>query len=105
MHGPSTLPELPCRRTLQGAPPETTPGGVINAMFELSERVINCNGDKSSDKSEESSVGNHLHAAINYVQGSDGSRLVRRFCFVKNLYFGDTTKIAAERVGASRHTR
>ena len=45
-----------------------------------------------------------LDRAINEAQKTDETRLVRRLCFVKNLYLGDTTKLAARRVGVSRHT-
>jgi transposase len=45
-----------------------------------------------------------LDTAIDDAQKADETRLVRRLCFIKNLYFGDSTKIAAQRVGASRHT-
>jgi len=44
-----------------------------------------------------------LDKAINEAQKADETRLVRRLCFVKNLYFDDSTKTAAQRVGASRH--
>ncbi|MDJ1433816.1 IS630 family transposase [Halostagnicola sp. A-GB9-2] len=45
-----------------------------------------------------------LDSAINEAQKADETRLVRRLCFIKNLYFGDATKVAAQRVGVSRHT-
>ena len=45
-----------------------------------------------------------LDAAINEAQKADETRLVRRLCFIKNLYVGDTTKLAARRVGVSRQT-
>ena len=45
-----------------------------------------------------------LGEAINEAQKADETRLVRRLCFVKNLYLGDTTSMAARRVGVSRHT-
>ncbi len=45
-----------------------------------------------------------LDEAINEAQKADETRLVRRLCFVKNIHFGDTTKMAARRVGVSRHT-
>jgi len=48
--------------------------------------------------------GEQLDTAINDAQKADETRLVRRLCFIKNLYFGDSTKIAAQRVGVSRFT-
>jgi len=45
-----------------------------------------------------------LDSAINQGQKADETRLVRRLCFIKNLYFGDSSKIAAQRVGVSRFT-
>ena len=45
-----------------------------------------------------------LDTAINDAQKADETRLVRRLCFIKNLYFGDSTKIATQRVGVSRFT-
>jgi transposase len=45
-----------------------------------------------------------LDLAIDEAQKADETRLVRRLCFIKNLYFDDTTKTAARRVGGSRHT-
>ena len=43
-----------------------------------------------------------LDEAINEAQKADETRLVRRLCFIKNVYFGDTDKIAARRVGVSQ---
>ena len=40
-----------------------------------------------------------LDKAINEAQKVVETRLVRRLCFVKNLYFDDSTKTAARRVG------
>ena len=48
--------------------------------------------------------GEQLDTAINDAQKTDETRLVRRLCFIKNLYFGDSTKIAAQRVGVCRFT-
>ena len=45
-----------------------------------------------------------LDEAINEAQKADETRLVRRLCFIKNVYFGDTDKIAARRVGVSQPT-
>ena len=45
-----------------------------------------------------------LDTVIDDAQKADETRLVRRLCFIKNLYFGDSTKIAAQRVGVSRHS-
>jgi len=45
-----------------------------------------------------------LDTAIDDAQKADETRLVRRLCFIRNLYFGDSTKIAAQRVGVSRHS-
>ena len=42
-----------------------------------------------------------LDIAINEAQKADEARLVRRLCFVKNLYAGDVLKEAARRVGVS----
>jgi len=45
-----------------------------------------------------------LDIALSEAQKADETRLVRRLCFVKNLYLGDSTQIAARRVGVSRRT-
>ena len=45
-----------------------------------------------------------LERAINEAQKADETRLVRRLCFVKNLYAGDTLKEAGRRVGVSQPT-
>ncbi|WP_162354526.1 helix-turn-helix domain-containing protein, partial [Natrialba swarupiae] len=45
-----------------------------------------------------------LDEAINEAQKADETRLVRRLCFIKNVSFGDTDKMAARRVGASQPT-
>jgi transposase len=47
---------------------------------------------------------NQLDAAIDDVQKADETRLVRRLCFVKNVYLGDTNRMAARRVGVSHPT-
>ena len=43
-----------------------------------------------------------LDTAINDAQKVDEARLVRRLCFVKNLYAGDVLEEAARRVGVSQ---
>lgn len=43
-----------------------------------------------------------LDRAINEAQKADEARLVRRLCFVKNLYAGDVLEEAARRVGVSQ---
>ena len=43
-----------------------------------------------------------LNMAINEAQKADEARLVRRLCFVKNLYAGDVLEEAARRVGVSQ---
>lgn len=43
-----------------------------------------------------------LDTAINEAQKADEARLVRRLCFVKNLYAGDVLEEAASRVGVSQ---
>ena len=45
-----------------------------------------------------------LDEALNEAQKADETRLVRRLCFMKNLYADDSTKTAAQRVGVSRFT-
>ena len=45
-----------------------------------------------------------LGQAIEDAQSADETRLVRRLCFIKNLYQGDTRKQAGRRVGISRST-
>lgn len=45
-----------------------------------------------------------LDEALNEAQKADETRLVRRLCFMENLYAGDSTRIAARRVGVSRFT-
>ena len=45
-----------------------------------------------------------IDAAIDAAQRSGDARLVRRLCFVKNLYAGDTLTEAATRVGVSQPT-
>ncbi|QSG07558.1 Transposase [Halapricum desulfuricans] len=45
-----------------------------------------------------------LEQAIEDAQSADETRLVRRLCFIKNLYQGDTRKQAGRRVGISRST-
>ena len=45
-----------------------------------------------------------LDQAIQEAQKADETRLVRRLCFIKNLYQGDTRKQAGRRVGISRST-
>jgi hypothetical protein len=43
-----------------------------------------------------------LDMAINDAQKADEAQLVRRLCFVKNLYVGDVLEEAARRVGVSQ---
>ena len=43
-----------------------------------------------------------LDAVINEAQKADEPSLVRRLCFVKNLYAGDVLEEAARRVGVSQ---
>ena len=45
-----------------------------------------------------------LDHAIEEAQKADETRLVRRLCFIKNLYQGDTRMEAGDRVGISRST-
>ncbi|MGM0398081.1 MAG: helix-turn-helix domain-containing protein [Halobacteriota archaeon] len=45
-----------------------------------------------------------IDAAIDAAQHSGDAHLVRRLCFVKNLYAGDTLSEAAARVGISQPT-
>ena len=45
-----------------------------------------------------------LDAAINDAQQAGEARLVRRLCFVKNLYAGDVLEDAASRTGVSQAT-
>ena len=45
-----------------------------------------------------------LDDAINDAQKADETRLVRRLCFIKNVFFGDTDEMAARRVGVSQPT-
>jgi len=45
-----------------------------------------------------------LEQAIKDAQKADETRLVRRLCFIKNLYQGDTREQAGRRVGISRST-
>lgn len=45
-----------------------------------------------------------LEQAIEDAQKADETRLVRRLCYVKNLYAGDTREQAGNRVGISRAT-
>ena len=45
-----------------------------------------------------------LDKAIDDAQKADETRLVRRLCFVKNVFLGDTDEMAARRVGASQPT-
>ena len=45
-----------------------------------------------------------LDQAVEDTQKADETRLVRRLCFVKNLYHGDTRMEAGDRVGISRST-
>jgi transposase len=48
--------------------------------------------------------GGELDQAIEDAQKADKTRLVRRLCYVKNLYHGDTREEAGDRVGISRST-
>jgi putative transposase len=48
--------------------------------------------------------GGELDHAIAVAQKADETRLVRRLCYVKNLYHGNTRKEAGDRVGISRAT-
>ncbi|GAA0478819.1 helix-turn-helix domain-containing protein [Halococcus dombrowskii] len=48
--------------------------------------------------------GGELDQAIADAQKSDETRLVRRLCYVKNLYYGDTREEAGDHVGISRST-
>lgn len=48
--------------------------------------------------------GDELCRAIADAQRPDETRLVRRLCYVKNLYAGDTRDGAGDRVGISRST-
>ncbi|RQG87852.1 helix-turn-helix domain-containing protein [Natrarchaeobius halalkaliphilus] len=45
-----------------------------------------------------------LDQAVEAAQKADETRLVRRLCFIKNLYQGDTREQAGRRVGISRST-
>ena len=45
-----------------------------------------------------------LDQAVAAAQKADDTRLVRRLCYVKNLYAGDTREQAGTRVGISRST-
>ena len=45
-----------------------------------------------------------LEQAITDAQNADETRLVRRLCYIANLYQGDTRKEAGKRVGISRST-
>ncbi|GCF14482.1 hypothetical protein Harman_24170 [Haloarcula mannanilytica] len=45
-----------------------------------------------------------LDRAINEAQAADETRLVRRLCFVKNLYQGKTQQQAGNTVGVSQPT-
>jgi transposase len=45
-----------------------------------------------------------LDKAIDDAQKADETRLVRRLCFIKNVFLGDTDEMAARRVGASQPT-
>jgi transposase len=45
-----------------------------------------------------------LDQAIEEAQKGDETRLVRRLCFIKNVFFGDTDEMAARRVGVSQPT-
>ncbi|MDQ2052617.1 IS630 family transposase [Natronolimnohabitans sp. A-GB9] len=45
-----------------------------------------------------------LDQAIESAQEADETRLVRRLCYIKNLYLGDTREQAGRRVGISRST-
>jgi len=45
-----------------------------------------------------------LDYAITDAQKADETSLVRRLCYVKNLYQGDTREEAGKRVGISRST-
>ena len=49
-------------------------------------------------------VESELDQAIVDAQTDDESLLVRRLCFIKNLYYGDTREQAGRRVGISRST-
>ncbi len=49
-------------------------------------------------------TGGELDQAIADAQKADETRLVRRLCYVKNLYVGDTREEAGDRVGISRST-
>ena len=44
--------------------------------------------------------GDELDQAIVDAQQADETRLVRRLCYVKNLYAGDTREEAGDRVGS-----
>lgn len=45
-----------------------------------------------------------LEQALTDAQKADETRLVRRLCYIKNLYQGDTREEAGKRVGISRST-
>lgn len=45
-----------------------------------------------------------LRSAINDAQSAGKARLIRRLCFVRNLYAGDSISEAADRVGVSQPT-
>ncbi|RLM83483.1 IS630 family transposase [Halobellus sp. Atlit-38R] len=45
-----------------------------------------------------------LEQAITDAQKADETRLVRRLCYIRNLYQGDTREEAGKRVGISRST-
>lgn len=59
------------------------------------------NGTRRFDVTEHLSEG-ELDRAINEAQTADEPSLVRRLCFVKNLYAGDILEEAARRVGVSQ---
>jgi hypothetical protein len=48
--------------------------------------------------------GGEFDQAIVDAQKADETRLIRRLCYVKNLYHGDTREGVGDRVGISRST-
>jgi len=57
-------------------------------------------GSRRFDVTKHLSEG-ELDRAVNEAQKADEARLVRRLCFVKNLYAGGVLEEAARRVGVS----
>jgi putative transposase len=78
--------------------------GVISAIAEYSDNVFSLMERSRRFELVEHLSDAELDRAIDEAQKADETRLVRRLCFIKNLYGGKTQQQAGEAVGVSQPT-